>query len=98
MVTAPDAIASEIYIQAVAAHEAGHTDEAAALFRKTLEQFPNNSSVLHSLAFTYQAASRFPEAIAAWNEATDVDEEDMVAFANLMYCRTVYARTLMGVL
>lgn len=69
--------------QAVALHQAGRLDEAAALYREVLAQAPRQFDALHLLGVVAMQQGRLDEAIRGIGEALAVQPNSGPALANL---------------
>ncbi len=81
--TAPLTAADQLVNQALALHQAGKIDEAAALYNQALTVDSKNKFALYNLGQIAQSRKQFDEAIAKYNAALAVDPKYGPALYNI---------------
>jgi protein O-GlcNAc transferase len=72
-----------LILQAIARHQQGEIDEAAAIYEKVLAQRPNNFDALHLLGVVALQRGRFVDAQRLINRALDFNAMEPAAVGNL---------------
>src|ERR1700744_462550 len=78
--------AEDLHRQADTHYSAGRYEDALASFRDALARAPNNLALLFNIGGTLRLLGRFPEAIAAYDQAIAIDPRFAIAQHNRAPC------------